>query len=84
MKKREDVFTSSLRLYTSLLFSSKTRPSAERLRQHYWLFKERLSKEPAFMKKVIDLLPMIAARYDTTDFVAILADKDFLTLLVQR
>lgn len=58
-------------------------PSVNRLQQYYSNFKERLISDPSFMREVIDTLPEIVARYETINFTFILADKEFLSLLVR-
>lgn len=56
-------------------------PSAERLRTQYQQFKQRLMDDPVFMKRVLDVLPMIAANHSSSDIMDIVGDDEFLALL---
>ena len=56
-------------------------PSSNRLRSLYSQFKLRLQEDPKFMRKVIDILPDIAAKYSSTNIMDIVGDDEFLDLL---
>ena len=58
-------------------------PSSDRLRSLYCAFKDSLHTDPAFMKQVIEQMPVITARYATDDIMCIMADRDFLALLTK-
>lgn len=56
-------------------------PSCQKLRNLHAKFKEKLRGESRFMRKVIDTLPAIASKYQSSNPFEIIGDAEFVNLL---
>ena len=58
-------------------------PSSSRLKALHQRFKDRLRDEPKFMRLMVDNLPAIALRYESTNPIEIIGDEEFMNLLTK-
>lgn len=56
-------------------------PSSSKLRMLHQKFKDKLRDEPRFMRQVVDILPAIALKYQSSNPIEIIGDEEFLKLL---
>lgn len=61
--------------------SNQNIPSSDRLRKQYCSFKSKIHTDPQFLRKVMDDLPKIVAKYNSSNMVDLVGDDEFLALL---